>query len=313
MTRETMGPRAGSQRSVGTGTPDTARKTPSATDGPISSGRAPDSVQSPWRLVDMHCHPDQLANGDEVARDAERLGIALFCATVSPADSLIALERFDTAPNVFVGMGLHPWWLADGRCGESDIETAARLAATGRLIGEIGLDFNGSRAKTATLQERGLSAVLQSCARHPIPGRVLSLHAGKAAGRVLDLLEEFNIPAHASCIFHWFSGTSDELSRARRAGCLFSVNEHMLASKRGREYARQIPLERLLIETDAPRTFGQRSSATSLGGSLERTLDTLASIRPESRNRIADHTAALGADLLSPQRLLRGQTPIEAL
>ncbi len=39
----------------------------------------------------------------------------------------------------------------------------------------------------------------------------------------------------------------------------------MLASKRGREYARQIPLERLLIETDAPRTFGQRSSARALG------------------------------------------------
>ena len=73
----------------------------------------------------------------------------------------------------------------------------------------------------------------------------------------------------------------------------------MLASKRGREYARQIPLERLLIETDAPRTFGQRSSARALGNSLERTLDTLASIRPESRSRIADQAVALGMELLS--------------
>ena len=256
-------------------------------------------IQTPWRLVDMHCHPDQLANGSEVAGDAERLGLALLCVTVSPADALAALERFDANPNVFVGTGLHPWWLADGRCGESDIEAAARLAATSRLIGEIGLDFNGPRAETAALQERGLSAILQSCARHPVPGRVLSLHAGKAAGRVLDLLEEFSIPEHASCVFHWFSGTSEELARARHAGCLFSVNERMLASKRGREYARQIPLERLLIETDAPRTFGQRSSAAALGNGLERTLDALASIRPESRDRIANQALALGADLLS--------------
>ena len=256
-------------------------------------------IQLPWRLVDMHCHPDQLANGSEVASDAERLGLALFCVTVSPADALAALERFDVNPNVFVGAGLHPWWLADGRCSESDIEAAARLVATSRLIGEIGLDFNGPRAETAALQERGLSAILQSCARHPVPGRVLSLHAGKAAGRVLDLLEEFTIPEHASCIFHWFSGTSEELTRARRIGCLFSVNERMLASKRGREYARQIPLERLLIETDAPRTFGQRSSAAALGNSLERTLDALASIRPESRNRIANQAVALGMELLS--------------
>ena len=234
-----------------------------------------------------------------VASDAARLGLALFCVTVSPADALAALERFDANPNVFVGAGLHPWWLADGRCGENEIEAAARLVATRRLIGEIGLDFNGPRAETAALQERGLSTILQSCARHPMSGRVLSLHAGKAAGRMLDLLEEFGIPEHASCVFHWFSGTSEELTRARSAGCIFSVNERMLASKRGREYARQIPLERLLIETDAPRTFGQRSSARALGNSLERTLDTLASIRPESRSRIADQAVALGMELLS--------------
>lgn len=264
------------------------------------SGRSdPNGPTRPWRLVDMHCHLDQLANGGEVASDAERLGLALFCVTVSPADALAALERFDANPNVFVGAGLHPWWLADGRCGENDIEAAARLVATRRLIGEIGLDFNGPRAETAALQERGLSTILQSCARHPMYGRVLSLHAGKAAGRMLDLLEEFGIPEHASCVFHWFSGTSEELTRARSAGCIFSVNERMLASKRGREYARQIPLERLLIETDAPRTFGQRSSARALGNSLERTLDTLASIRPESRSRIADQAVALGMELLS--------------
>lgn len=264
------------------------------------SGRSdPNGPTRPWRLVDMHCHLDQLANGSEVASDAERLGLALFCATVSPADALAALDRFDANPNVFVGTGLHPWWLAGGRCDENDIEAAARLVATSRLIGEIGLDFNGPRAETAALQERGLSAILQSCARHPVPGRVLSLHAGKAAGRALDLLEEFSIPEHASCVFHWFSGTSEELARARHAGCLFSVNERMLASKRGREYARQIPLERLLIETDAPRTFGQRSSARTLGNSLERTLDALASIRLESRSHIADQAVTLGMELLS--------------
>lgn len=299
MTREATGPRAGSHRPIGAEDSSATCETPTGIDRLTHSDRATGVIQLPWRLVDMHCHPDQLSNGDEVARGAERLGIALFCGTVSPSDALEARERFSAAPNVFVGVGLHPWWLADGRCGEDDIEAAARLAASSRLISEIGLDFSGRRAETAVLQERGLSAVLQSCARHPLPGRVLSLHAGKAAGRVLDLLEEFNMPTHGTCIFHWFSGTSDELARARRAGCLFSVNERMLASKRGREYAQQIPLERLLIETDAPRTFGQRSSAEALGDSLEKTLDTLASIRPESRDRIAWQAAALGVELLS--------------
>ena len=39
-------------------------------------------IRPPWRLVDMHCHPDQLANGGEVASDAERLGLALFLSLI---------------------------------------------------------------------------------------------------------------------------------------------------------------------------------------------------------------------------------------
>ena len=35
-------------------------------------------------------------------------------------------------------------------------------------------------------------------------------------------------------------------------GCLFSVNPRMLATRKGREYARQVPLARLLLETDLP-------------------------------------------------------------
>ena len=70
------------------------------------------------------------------------------------------------------------------------------------------------------------------------------------------------------CIFHWFTGTSDELARARQRGCHFSINEHMLKTKRGREYARQIPLERLLLETDAPSGLDAPYSAEALERSL---------------------------------------------
>ena len=80
-------------------------------------------------------------------------------------------------------------------------------------------------------------------------------------------------------IFHWFSGTSDELVRARNAGCYFSVNERMLASKRGREYTRQIPLDRLLLETDAPAEPNTETSAQSLIRSLTRTSERIASLK----------------------------------
>ncbi|MFR2031814.1 MAG: TatD family hydrolase, partial [Collinsella sp.] len=59
----------------------------------------------------------------------------------------------------------------------------------------------------------------------------------------------------------------------------FSVNERMLATKRGREYVRQIPLDRLLLETDAPAEANAETSAQSLIRSLTRTSERIASLK----------------------------------
>ena len=82
-----------------------------------------------------------------------------------------------------------------------------------------------------------------------------------------------------SCIFHWFSGTSDELHRAVHAGCWFSINEMMLRTRRGREYARQLPADRLLLETDLPPGENVPFVATEIIAQLERTIEQLGTIR----------------------------------
>ena len=92
-----------------------------------------------------------------------------------------------------------------------------------------------------------------------------------------DLLKD--VPNSPTIIFHWFSGTSDEFVRARIAGCYFSVNERMLATKRGREYARQIPLDRLLLETDAPAEPDAETSARQLVDSLIRVSEVIAALK----------------------------------
>ena len=69
---------------------------------------------------------------------------------------------------------------------------------------------------------------------------------------IIDMLEEYELLVGNTIIFHWFSGSSAQLKRARNLGCFFSVNAFMLQTKRGREYAKAIPLDRLLIETDLP-------------------------------------------------------------
>ena len=234
-------------------------------------------------LWDMHVHLDFISNVPEVIRDAEAAGLGMLAVTVTPQGYKQAGQTFPGSPNVRLCPGLHPWWTADGRCGPEDAVRTAELVRDSRYVGEIGLDFSpkhvseGSRER----QSAALEMICAACAESSSPAvpKILSLHAVKAAGAVLDILSRTGCLERCRCIFHWFTGSNEELTRAVRAGCMFSVNGMMLSTRRGREYARQIPAGRLLLETDLPPGEGVPFSAGKIIEALEQTLSELSAIR----------------------------------
>lgn len=242
------------------------------------------------RLFDAHCHLDLMAHPDAVADEATALGLGLFDCGVNPRDFSAANERACRQPGIIAGVGLHPWWLADGRCGPAEVNLLCEIAAQECYIGEVGLDFSARFAGSEPLQIQALDRLCDALVQRPLAERVISIHAVRSAGAVLDVLESHGLlipnPDSPAIIFHWFSGTSDELAHARNAGCYFSVNERMLASKRGREYVRQIPLDRLLLETDAPAGPDTETSAQLLIRSLTRTTERIASLKNSDAKRI---------------------------
>ncbi|MBE5077882.1 TatD family hydrolase, partial [Anaerotignum lactatifermentans] len=84
----------------------------------------------------------------------------------------------------------------------------------------------------------------------------------------------------------------------RRAGCLVSMNGMMLATRRGREYARIIPQKQLLLETDAPAEQGAPGAAADLEATLQATLSRLAQIRGVDEAGLGRAVAERGAELL---------------
>lgn len=250
------------------------------------------------RFVDMHCHLDRMANAAQVARDARERGMALFCTTVTPDDARAAEARFAEHRHVRVGIGLHPWWVEHGTHGERAAVRTAALAATSRYVGEVGLDFSFAHIQTRAEQLEAFELICQACASHPTPGRIVSIHAVRAADTVLDVLERYDLPQQATCIFHWFSGTSNDLARLRRLGCHMSINERMLATRRGREYTRQMPLERLHLETDAPPQLDEIYHASDLEASLTRCANALACIRGVDARELEERLATASSELL---------------
>lgn len=242
------------------------------------------------QLFDAHCHLDLMAHPDAVADEATTLGLSLFACGVDPRDFARAKKRACNRSNIFSGIGLHPWWLVDGRCGPAEVNLLCEAAAQERYIGEVGIDFSARFAGSEPLQTQALDRLCDTLVQYPLTGRVISIHAVRSAGAVLDVLESHGLlipnPDSPVIIFHWFSGTSDELARARNVGCYFSVSERMLASKRGREYARQIPLDRLLLETDAPAEANTETSARQLADSLARASKVITQLKTRDAGSI---------------------------
>ncbi len=251
-------------------------------------------------LIDTHCHLDFAGNAAELAAAYAACGGAL-TGTCDPRDfERVRSKLAPYAPRVRVGLGLHPWWVADGTCGEGEVALFERLAPVAPLISEVGLDFQPRRADTRDAQIEAFERVCAAAARPSaeFPRRIMSIHSSAAAACVLDVLERTGCLDACICIFHWFSGSQEELTRAIESGCLFSVNERMLKTKRGSAYARAIPKDRLLIETDFPGKPGTTALAVDVAPRLERTMSLLAAARGDNERSLASVIADASERLL---------------
>ena len=74
---------------------------------------------------------------------------------------------------------------------------------------------------------------------------------------------------------HWFTGSKADVRRAVDRGCYFSVNEGMLASATGERVLREIPIHRVLTETDGP--FLARGDKPINPGDVGRAVEMIAS------------------------------------
>lgn len=248
------------------------------------------------RLFDAHCHLGWFADPVAAARDGAATGLSALAVTVSPGEYLALRGRLAGERNVALAAGLHPWWVRDAR----DADELVALLPGVRHVGEVGLDAAPRRVATWEAQLACFERICEACARTSDPDapKVVSVHAVRSAGAALDALERTGAAGSCRCVLHWFSGSSDELWRAVRLGCWFSLGERALATRRGREYARVLPAERLLAETDLPEAEGSPATARDVISSLERAVAGLASARGAS----PDETRALVAG--NAERLL---------
>lgn len=244
-------------------------------------------------LSDMHCHLGLMANGTEVAAESFARDTLIFNNTVTPEGWQRERRQMAPYPNVTTGFGMHPWWVQDGAADEARcLELLENFEP--QVIGEVGLDLGKRHQDTAADQRRVFSAIARWAGA--LGHRLISLHSVHGAREVLDILEESGAAESCTCLFHWFSGPSDQLKRAIDDGCFFSCGPRMLKTGKGREYVKVIPPDRLLLETDWPPQRGDSCTFEGLYHQLEVAAESVAALKgPESISAIASTAEALMA------------------
>ena len=188
------------------------------------------------------CAPDP-----RQAKVEATIGVAKGALCRAAAPSQLAVDF----PFIRFAVGLHPWWVsADKGCLAEELRAFDAALSETHYVGEVGLDFSKRRIATRDAQLCAFRHIAGACAK--AGGKVLSIHCVKAYDDALSILKSSGCLASCTCIFHWFSGSFPQLAQAVDAGCFFSVSARMLETKKGREYAKAIPLQKLLLETDAP-------------------------------------------------------------
>ncbi len=206
------------------------------------------------RIIDSHCHLDDKSYKDDrndvVARAKAADVLKAMAVGVSLASSERCAALAENSDFFFASVGIHPHDAA-----EADEATMSRLIelAKGEKIkawGECGLDFNRMYSPQ-DVQESWFVRQLEIAASLDLP---LIFHERDTNGRFLEMLSAHRFDGLRGVV-HCFSGSSHEMEAYLDMGLHIGVTGIVTIQKRGetlREQVVSIPLDRILVETDAP-------------------------------------------------------------
>jgi TatD DNase family protein len=204
-------------------------------------------------LVDSHCHidfPDYTEGVAPLLENMSRNGVGhALCVSVSLERFPLVLSLAERHTNLFASVGVHPD-REDAR--EPDVEELVRLAEHPKVvaIGETGLDYYRSPRQAVPWQRARFRTHIRAAraARKPI-----IVHTRKAAEDTLDILAEEGAQAVGG-VMHCFTESLDVAERAMAMGFYISFSGIVTFKNATelREVASAVPLDRLLVETDAP-------------------------------------------------------------
>ena len=198
-------------------------------------------------FTDTHCHlTDDYCSGDELDKVIERAHAEnvgrLICATANPIDIATSIKIAESHDNVFVTVGIHPEY-ADMDAHEyltQSVLSHARVVG----VGEIGLDYH-ERDDNRDKQIKLFQQQLEIARENDLP---VAIHTRDADDDTAAIL------TNARGVMHCFTSGWDLAKTMLDRGFYFSASGILTFKNAAeiREIFAKIPIDRIVIETDAP-------------------------------------------------------------
>ena len=253
------------------------------------------------RLIDAHCHLDFTEFDEDREAVLRRASDQHITDIVIPGTIRKYWPRIDQLcekhRNCHACYGLHPYWSASHT--DADIDALRSFIETHDTVavGECGLDFRSDHIPDDRARQRQLAqfeAQLSIALELQLP---VVIHAVKSTQQVIDMLKDF---PGITGMMHSYSGSLEQARQLIDIGFYISIGSivsYQRASKL-RQVAGKIPLQAMLLETDAPDQPGSdHHGERNEPAYLSETLRSIAQLRDESVTMIASQTTANACSL----------------
>lgn len=243
-------------------------------------------------LIDTHCHLDFAefdTDREAVIARARSAGVEQIVVPAITVDNFQrVLDLAASSPRFYPALGLHPCFPHDT---DAALNTLAQALDVNKVvaIGEIGLDYRPGQAE-AEVQLQLLERQLRLAQQHELP---VLLHVVRAHDQVLKLLRRFQLLRGG--IVHAFSGSAQQAREYAKLGFKLGFGGAISYERahKLRRLAAELPLEWLVLETDAPdMPLAQYRGQPNEPSRVEEVAQLIAGLRGQSVAEIAEVTTA---------------------
>lgn len=217
---------------------------------------------------DVHAHLDLYKDRDAIISKLEQQKVYILSMTNLPVLYEKYCREYPSLSHVRFALGLHPEL---AKKFAKQLPRFMFLLPKARYVGEIGLDYSSKKStEDREVQRRVFELIIKGCKECADP-KILSIHSRAAANDIIGIVGKY----HGQVILHWLSDKNVRIDEAIDNEYYFSINNQMVHYQSGQTLIKRMPINRILVESDAPFTKGNSHNyiVEQLTGTVEQLAD----------------------------------------